>query len=75
MNQALGDGYTVIRRDENPHDFERSMEAYLGRKDDDHAIYAFVGNGPILQPLWEGQKAFIMTEGGKTFDNLSHGKC
>lgn len=83
MNQALGDGYTLVSRHESYEEFRRSFEAMFGKPhfadnddnadDDTRNCYAFVGNGPLLQPLWKNQKAFVMTENGATFANISYG--
>ena len=81
MNQVIGDGYTYINRETNYDEFCRSFKVYF---DKDHVAdldeesdgdtkncYAFVVNGAFLQPLYKNQKNFIMTESGKTFDNLT----
>lgn len=86
MNQVLGESYTYIDRWKSPEEFEKSWKNYAEtcetkaslpdydpKSDDaDKRVFAFVGNGPILQPLWANQRAYIMTEGGKTFANLAY---
>lgn len=82
MNQMIGDGYTLIDRESNYDDFCKTFEAIFQRKHvadldetsdkDTKDCYAFVCNGSFVQPLYKNQKNFIMTSGGKTFDNVSY---
>lgn len=83
MNFALGQSYTVVHR-ETAHerfkeDFKRyfdsdivydsTINAFIGSE----GVYAFVGSegGENIYPLYEGQKAYIMTETASTFSNLT----
>lgn len=82
MNRVLGRGYTLVHRFETPEEFRRCFESYFEKPhvadgdpeadDDTRRVYAFISddNGQ-LQPLYTGQKAFIMTENGATFANVS----
>ena len=82
MNQMIGDGYTLIHRETNYDDFCKTFEAVFQIKhvadldetsnEDTKDCYAFVCNGLFVQPLYKNHKNFIMTSGGKTFDNLSY---
>lgn len=81
MNQAVGNEYTFIHRERNPEDFKLSFEIYFEKAhvadldptadNDTKDCYAFVVNGSFVQPLYKQQESFIMTAGGKTFDNVS----
>lgn len=68
MNRVIGDGYTLVEQS-NEAEFKRTMES-LNISDED--VYAFVTTGTMCQPLYKKQQAFIMTENGKTFSNLTH---
>lgn len=83
MNYQLGQSYTYIDRWASPKEFERTWKHIHGEnsevpdydpksEDDDKRIFGFVGHGPFTQPLWANQKAYIMTDGGKTFANLAY---
>lgn len=88
MNHALGNQYTVIDREKNPQEFERTANLHYGHFEsgDDGVktpvkadlneyknVHAFVSGrgGEYIQPLYSNQQAYIMTDSGKTFDNLS----
>lgn len=82
MNQAIGETYIYIHREWNFKEFSEMFEMYFQRKHvadldetsdfDTKNCYAFVVNAPLYQPLYKNQKNFIMTESGKTFDNVSY---
>jgi hypothetical protein len=73
-NHALGNQYTVIDREKNANQFTKTVEAYFkdGISED---IYCFVSSsfGQIFGLEKQGQ-AYIMTESGSTFSNLTHRK-
>ena len=82
MNQVVGKGYTYIHREVNPDQFRETFKLYFKK---DHVAdldptadkettncYAFVVEGSFIQALYKNQKAFMMTESGKTFANLSY---
>jgi len=81
MNHAIGDSYTYIHRETNPEQFRDTFKVYFKKNhvadldetsdDDSKRVYAFVCSGAYNQPLWANQKAYIMTESGKTFANIS----
>jgi hypothetical protein len=72
MNLNLGSSYTYIGKNENPEEFERTLKEVFDNLNEE-IIYAFVSDedGKHIYPLYKGQKAYIMTESGKTFDNVS----
>jgi hypothetical protein len=82
MNQAIGETYTYIHREWTFDEFCKMFESYFERKHvadldetsdiDTKNCYAFVVNGSFVQPLYKNQKSFVMTESGKTFDNVSY---
>lgn len=82
MNQVIGDGYTYISREVNPNEFREAFKNYFKKlhvADNDPAsdketksCYAFVCQGSLIQPLYKNQKAFMMTESGQTFSNLTY---
>jgi hypothetical protein len=82
MNQIIGDNYTLISRESNYQEFCRAFKTYF---DKDHVAdldenadyntrecYAFVANGKIFQPLYRKQSNYIMSDNGRTFDNLTY---
>lgn len=83
LNQSLGTEYTIVYRHQNYEEFIKCFKVYYEKDHvadndetadaDTKTTYAFISHhGGTLQPLWTTQKAFIMTENGKTFDNLSY---
>lgn len=83
MNFELGKTYTVVHRFLSYEDFKRDFEHIFSKPhvaDDDPTadedtkkVYAFVGNegGSTIYPLYSNQHAYIMTENGATFSNLT----
>lgn len=75
MNFDLGNSYTLIDKQKNPHEF-KMHEEHMGGVDE--KTYAFIAchSGSIVYQLYDGQLNYIMSEGGKTFSNLtrSYGK-
>lgn len=81
MNQAIGDSYTFVDREVCYDEFCRSFKHYFNRDhvadldptadDDTRNVYAFVEHVHFVQPLFKSQNNYIMTAGGKTFDNVN----
>ena len=69
LNIAMGDGYTLITKEANPVEFNEMKDAT-----EDDCIYAYIvcGGGSQVLPLSNKQKAFVMTESGKTFANITY---
>ena len=69
-NFAIGDSYTLVLKERDPERFEESFRRF--GIDCDPDIYGILsyGNGTTLF-LYKGQRNYIMTENGTTFDNLS----
>lgn len=71
MNIALGSSYTYIGKLENPKEFDRTSKEVFNDLNKE-IIYAYVSNhSGAIHPLYEKQSNYIMTEGGKTFANLT----
>ncbi len=77
-NSIIGDSYNFIHKDINYREFCKTFEltfekSYEEDLKDDNAktCYAFISNGVFMRPLYKGNSYFIMTEGGKTFSNVS----
>ena len=70
-NESLGSYYTVILKEQNPKEFTETCKIFWNEENSGHT-YGFVVNetGKII-PLMEGCFHYIMTDNGKTFDNLS----
>jgi len=71
-NVQIGRDYTVINREKNKKAFTNVVEQAF--KDGvDEEIYCFVTamNGTMVFGLHEKSKAYIMTESGGTFSNLT----
>ena len=81
MNQFLGNGYTLVDRESNYPEFCETFEKTFGYPHtadlddtstfDSKNVYAFVVADSI-QPLYKKQKNFIMSDSGRTFDNLTY---
>lgn len=80
-NESIGDHYSVINAFAQKEHFEESAKSsFKGFKDVDqqvrdikeisHAIIVF-NNGSEIRFLFKKHQNYIMTESGKTFDNLS----
>jgi len=83
LNKSLGGDYQFIHRELNYNEFSNMFNAvfertYVADNDDESdintkQIYAFVvHDGGKAIPLNKDLTYFIMTEGGKTFANLSY---
>lgn len=71
-NKQLGNDYTVINREKNAKAFTRVVEQAF--KDGvEEEIYCFVTamGGAAVFGLHEKSQAYIMTESGATFSNLT----
>lgn len=68
MNTTIGDGYTLITKEANKEEFDEIKHIL-----DEDWIYGFIvcdgGSKTLL--LSSKQKAFVMTESGSTFANVS----
>lgn len=83
MNFALGKSYTVVDRNVSYEEFRRDFERFFNKPhvadmdptsdDNTKRVYAFVGDegGQHVYCLYTGQQAYIMTESGSTFSNLT----
>jgi len=70
MNFNLGNSYTVITEERNPEQFKEAVNK--GAILCDPIIYGFVTDeGGEVHQLSVQQQSYIMTETGKTFDNLT----
>lgn len=74
MNLCLGNHYYDILKESNKKEFDRVCEL-MKWKNDDPDLYGFVSydtsSGNVNHPLYKKSNYFIMTESGKTFDNLT----
>jgi hypothetical protein len=83
-NESLGDNYTLVHREYNYEEFCRLYKTVFGTdhvadtdpQSDNYtkSCYAFLsmeGLGKI-RPLYKKQLYFVMTDSGKTFDNLTY---
>lgn len=61
----------VVRRVENKDEFERTVK--LWSESDTEDVYALItyDDGKKIMPLYDGGNYYIMTESGKTFDNVT----
>jgi len=69
-NFNLGENYTVVTKEKNPEEFQEA----INNKSivDDPIIYGFIiGKDCEIHQLSAQQESYIMTETGKTFDNLT----
>ena len=67
MNITMGNGYTLITKETNEVEFEKMKDPT-----ERDCIYAYIvcDGGSQVLPLSDKQKAFVMTESGKTFSNV-----
>jgi len=75
INQSIGTSYTLIRKEQNPKEFERAMEVNADYvKGSEATIFALIsfhnGTSVSWQFLYTGQKNFIMNETGGTFAHI-----
>ena len=68
-NQYLGEDYSISYRDVHEGYEEVAKKAVTNK--DTYAIIISNG-GSIVFPLFRGNKYFIMSENGKTIDNLTN---
>lgn len=79
MNQIIGADYCISYLECNKEEFVRDYKAYFDKDykepnstdENESLVYAFVSFSGKIQPLYKNQKAFIMTESGKTFANIT----
>lgn len=64
LNFDLGDYYVLITKERSPEEFEDKMK--------DHPSYAFICWKDGVLPLYKNQKNYIVSESGKTYDNLTY---
>ena len=70
INISLGESYNLINKENHPEEFDRAVEE--GLVISDSIIYGYIAtNNGGIYPLSSKQQAYIMTESGKTFDNLT----
>lgn len=71
INTSLGEDYVLVRRVENKDEFERTVK--LWSESDTEDVYALItyDDGKKIMPLYDGGNYYIMTESGKTFDNVT----
>jgi hypothetical protein len=71
-NESLGDAYTTVLKETNPKEFVETCKAFWNEENPGHT-YGFVvcKEGSKIIPLMEGCYYYVMTENGRTFDNLS----
>ena len=69
MNFCLGKDYNFVDKETNPEEFNEMKKHYTWGDE----IYAFISyqDGAKIQPLSSKQAAFVMTENGATFANVS----
>jgi hypothetical protein len=72
-NMCIGTMYEVVSKEIDKEGFEfllRVVNSHPDQKD----IYAILiyGEGQNTYPLYKGVRSYIMTESGKTFDNISY---
>lgn len=69
MNFALGNSYSLVKKENSPSEFQKIFETHGF---DEQKTYAFVqGEGQNFYGLFVDQENYIMTESGKTFANLT----
>lgn len=71
--QSIGTSYNYIDKDRNPTEFNKTHEIYFKSTQPD-TTYGFLiyDHGKAIRPLFRKQEAYIMTDEGKTFENLTH---
>lgn len=73
INIYLGRSYTVTHKQWSSESFEKDYKTLFDAQSETHSkCYAFVHYDGNIQPLYESEGNFIMTENGKTFNNLSY---
>lgn len=84
MNQDIGDSYTYISRETSYDDFCKAFKKVYGKPhvadlddnsdDDTKNVFGFVSGkgGALLEPLRGNQRNSIITENGKTLEQLRY---
>lgn len=71
-NTFLGSSYKVISKNDGIAEFTKLSKEFWN-EEDPVSTYAFIiTDTGVTIPLYMEESTYIMTEGGKTFDNLSH---
>ena len=68
MNFDLGNAYTLVVKERSLEDFNKEMKDHPFYND----IYAFIIYKDDVLPLYKNQKNYIVSESGKTYDNLTY---
>jgi hypothetical protein len=72
-NIDIGRSYTVLHEEFTPEHFKTDAGMLLQSEDLRRECYALViyDNGKEVEPLYRKQQAYIMTDSGQTFENLT----
>lgn len=82
-NRSLGTSYDVVNRETNYEKFSEAYELFWGKahtadldtESDEYTKKTFsflvIRDGAEMIPLYKGGLYYVMTESGKTFDNLT----
>lgn len=83
-NVLIGESYNYVDREIAYEEFKKVFEKffyepYTGDSDptsddDNKNVYGFIiyDDGSKIQPLYKNQRAYVMTESGQTFSNLTY---
>jgi len=78
MNDCLGERYHKVMQETQKEEFERALKVLDWKLDGIQAqeLYGFIiywtSDQMIHSPLYRKSMYFIMTESGKTFDNITY---
>jgi disulfide oxidoreductase YuzD len=72
-NKIIGEWYKVVRKKFNKENFEKYYKDCFNKEKDEMSkkIYAFLQTDDFIVPLYSDEFYYIVSEGGKTFENLS----
>lgn len=71
-NLSLGEEYSITHKERSPDSFQFQVDELkdFPQKDQCYAVISF-NNGSEWWPLYQNFQYYIMTGGGKTFDNVT----
>ena len=73
-NFEIGNHYEVVDKERHPKSFEEMHKEFGGgyaTETPERVIYAYVLFDGDVQPFWNHEYNFIMSENGKTFENIT----
>ena len=72
INTNLGDYYTLLLKETNKKQFEKTVENWeKDIVDKMYGVVVFDDDKECIMPLYSGSQYYVMASDGRTFDNVS----